>query len=619
MWTIIKLPGRFPRLLAVLSLAVPLLAAPRPAGRVLLFSLDGMGYQRWTDDPAAAELTALRTIARSGVTARGVIPHFPSTTANSHAALWTGAYGDVNGISANSNPMAPRAEHTFLDRAIGFRAESLTAEPIWAAAARQGIKAVAYQATQAYPFLPINTAPGSSVPPIVINGYQTKMVAAGVLLGPPDVTAEDCGAWQPAVKSTHCFAWSAGTYKLHAAALRDSLVVAADPAGNRVIVTAAPEEVEPPRRRPLARHFSAGLFLTPELVVHFRLFSLSPGASSFALFQTPIHELGYYNGSSSAAAELQAMLKATGAFVGNGPTSLLRQGRLGKMIVDGGDGTAERRCMEGIEFVVRQNVRQTVWLWKRYSPRFMTGYLNYPDEVDHLLLGLTHPATPGVPPDLRERYRAVRSWGYVILNRAMDVFIKLPSRGDHIIFASDHGMAPVWKQVRVDEVLNEPGLAGKASHVYNFLVLNTKDWKDGAIPEAEREAWIDRAQATLARIEDPDTGEPVFRDFARPSRNGAKFGIGGPSGGDLYWDLAPGYYFSRAKEGPIISAMRVPAGNHGYLPTRPDMLAICIAKGPRMRPGTQWPTLHSIDIAPLVADLLGIKPPLQARGHSPLD
>jgi type I phosphodiesterase/nucleotide pyrophosphatase len=118
-------------------------------------------------------------VALRGLTAQGVIPHFPSTAAKPHVALFTGAYGNVNGISANSNPVAPRASPTFLERSVGFRSAGLTAESLWAAAARQGVKTVAYQVTQAYPFIPLNTAPSAPVPPVVVNGCQTSSIAPG--------------------------------------------------------------------------------------------------------------------------------------------------------------------------------------------------------------------------------------------------------------------------------------------------------------------------------------------------------------------------------------------------------------------------------------------------------
>jgi hypothetical protein len=84
-------PFARPIIAAVLLIAASaLIAASPPPSRVVLVSLDALGYQIWLQDPVAAELTALREIADSGVVAAGVQPAFPSTTANSHAAIWTG-------------------------------------------------------------------------------------------------------------------------------------------------------------------------------------------------------------------------------------------------------------------------------------------------------------------------------------------------------------------------------------------------------------------------------------------------------------------------------------------------------------------------------------------------
>ena len=106
------------------------LTAQRPAGRVLLISFDALGYQRLTTDPVAQELVSIQALLKSGAYADGLTPAFPSTTANGHAALWTGTYAGRNGILYNSTPPLPRAEHAFTERIVGFRADALTAEPI---------------------------------------------------------------------------------------------------------------------------------------------------------------------------------------------------------------------------------------------------------------------------------------------------------------------------------------------------------------------------------------------------------------------------------------------------------------------------------------------------------
>jgi hypothetical protein len=109
----------------------------------------------------------------------------------------------------------------------------------------------------------------------------------------------------------------------------------------------------------------------------------------------------------------------------------------------------------------------------------------------------------------------------------------------------------------------------------------------------------------------------VFTGFYTPEEHGAQYGIGGPAGSDLYFDLKPGYTV-REQVGEIFPPLESPTGVHGFRPDRPDMLATLFAVGPRLRPGTKWPRLRSIDVAPLVTTLLGIAPPRDARGRSPM-
>jgi predicted AlkP superfamily pyrophosphatase or phosphodiesterase len=196
--------GKLANLLVIafvlLQLAAPVVAQPRrrqavngSAGKVIYVSFDGLAYHMWQNDPATRELHTIRRIASRGVTARGMIQAFPSITPASHAALWTGVYGNVSGIITSWTPMLPRSEHTPFDLKSGFSAELLRAEPIWAAAARQGVKVVAHQATQNYPFVPITTAQGASLAPVLASGYGPEEIETDASLRPKDVTVEDLG------------------------------------------------------------------------------------------------------------------------------------------------------------------------------------------------------------------------------------------------------------------------------------------------------------------------------------------------------------------------------------------------------------------------------------------
>ena len=66
--------------------------------RVLLVSLDGLGYQNLTNPQGPGrELTTLHRLAGNGLIAP-MQTSFPSKTSAGHAALFTGAWADVNGI-----------------------------------------------------------------------------------------------------------------------------------------------------------------------------------------------------------------------------------------------------------------------------------------------------------------------------------------------------------------------------------------------------------------------------------------------------------------------------------------------------------------------------------------
>lgn len=627
-------------LLAALCLAVHLCAqrnAPPARGRVFLISLDGMGHQLLTTDPVAQELRTLHRLSREGAIAEGGIrPAYPSTTGNSHAALWTGAYGDVNGIHANSNPIAPRTGHTAFERNIGFRSDSLRAEPVWVTAARQGVPVVGHQVTQAYPFRPINVGTGQPLAPVVVNGYQTKLVAPDRVLQRKDMTAGDCSFWAPLQlpdAAPSCLRWEAEGIAFHALPVRSGhkLWIASSDPQRRVEVT-LPRGPASSAAGPLARNFSDGLLLetvpgsTSPAVVYFRLFAAQEDGSNFLLYQSPIHELGYHDGTPQAGERTARLLREAGGFLGNGPTRLLERGAFGPGLSDGGDGTAERRYLEVMELVTRQMIRHAEWLFRQHEPRLFITYLNYPDELDHTLLGLARLGTP----EQQQKAAALRRRGYAIVERAVAAITALAGPRDHVLFTADHGMAPVAWEVKVNVALKEAGLLAvlpdgkldesrtQAVLLYNCLLVNTTDWKNGVVAPAGRGQVVAAARKALEALRDPATGQPVVTAFLDSEEDRRRYGFGGPNGADACFDFAPTWAASPLLTGPVLERRRATHGAHGFHPDRPDMRAILLGRGPRLKAGTRWRDLRSVDVAALVADLLGIQPPAQNVGRSPL-
>jgi hypothetical protein len=66
-----------------------------------------------------------------------------------------------------------------------------------------------------------------------------------------------------------------------------------------------------------------------------------------------------------------------------------------------------------------------------------------------------------------------------------------------------------------------------------------------------------------------------------------------------------------ANEGAIVDGGMIVSnpsiGTHGFLSTLPKMKAFCVLSGAGIHPGTHLPTIENVDIAPTIAQLLGIE------------
>ena len=591
------------RLFRVLFVSVAAHVCLASEGRVFLVSLDGLGYQTLHHDPVAQELTAVHSLAKAGSQARGMTPHFPSTTANGHAAIWTGSWGDRNGIASNSMPAGPRSQHTFLDRINGYRSDALRAEPLWVTAARNGVKTVAQQVTQAYPFTKLNTAENA----VVLNGYQTKLIADHAVLRRADVKPQACAATAP--KNAECFTWNAGPVKLQGVLTRgETPSVAITAGGQAVEARAAALETEPPRTRELARHFSPGLHLRDlagagPATIYFRLFEVT--SKDFVLYQSPIHELGV-----SAGPELRArLIREAGGYIGNGP-KIVKPYKLGTPLFQGGDGTSERRYLETVELVARQFIAHAEWLLKNTDPQLFIGYIPFPDEMEHNWKALALSS---------DKYMDFRSWGYAIANKYPAALLALKQAGDSFILVSDHGMAPVFNEVHVNAALRNAGLLvtgakgaidptrTKVMDIRNCLLVNTSDWKGGIVPLEQRSAVVAEAARVLRSIRDPKTRKPVITRVYTSPKYARRFGYAGPNGADACFDYAPGYGGSDAFTAELVTKRDPPSGVHGVDPSRPDMEAIFIAAGPGIPDGAWTSKKRAIDVAPYVLKLLGLR------------
>jgi hypothetical protein len=116
------------------------------------------------------------------------------------------------------------------------------------------------------------------------------------------------------------------------------------------------------------------------------------------------------------------------------------------------------------------------------------------------------------------------------------------------------------------------------------------------------------------RIQD---GRAMLRRYDRIFRAAEhdSLGLGGPVGGDLYYELASGYRWTSSARGPAVEPAAEPDGHHGFPSVSPDMYTVLCAEGSAFPP-RRIGAVRTIDVAPTVAEWLGIGPIPTARGRS---
>ena len=606
----------------------------RRSVRGILVTLDGAAAGVVDDAVARGVMPNLERIRRSGAAARGAITSLPAKTAAGHATVFTGAWPDRHGIAGNEIPVPGRP---VTESVSGYTSTPLLAEPIWVAAARQGLGVSVVSATQTYPFSPyleerrFGGSFGRNL--TLLDGYQAFEVPEAVY------TARDL-ALRPAV------GWSgplpartgeARDFEFQVAGVRVDGLLYDDPddpvrgfdtmylalnksAGGGITLKPRPASGEGTDAfESLALRVRGG-----ELGVHFRLFALSPTASEILLYQS---ETGVIR--SNKPAVEPAALKATGGFTGNGASHFYEQGSLGPPLWRGGDGTAERRYLETVRLVARQFHRLLEFGIERTRWDLLVAYLPYPDEALHAWLGYLDPALPGHDPGLAARIRPFMDLTLAVVDDYVGHLAEHAGEETVIAVAADHGMIGVNRTVQLNVALQRAGLLTLSADgsidlfrtraIYfpgnsGYFLVNLTSRQQGVVPPEEERAVLDRVEDVLRTLKDPETGRALVTRIVVAAGDGPESGIGPPHGGDLYIDLAAGYYPSPALRGELVEK-RPPRGEHMLAPDRPEMWAAFAVAGPGVAAGADLGLIRQIDIAPTLCTLLGIDPPARAQGR----
>lgn len=624
-------------------------AAPESTGsprRLILVSWDGA--PDWVIDKLLAEgkLPNVARLVATGVRAEASRPAWPSKTAPGHAAMWTGAYGDVNGISGNWVPVLPKAEHSLLEDQSGYHSTGLAAEPIWIAAARAGKKVVVLSATHTFPIDRDRKALADAGVPEgrlrTFSGFESKIAKAEVLTAAhlrPAIAAE----WK------HPAAGASGSREIvmTVAESRFFALVFDDPAdpakgldtllirqGSRDPKAAIAESTIRPREaKEDIEGFSQRFRVSKGSLfgfTYFRLFDLAPDGSRMTLYQRGVSGL---QGLASAE-EIEAYTSAYGGFHDEAFFDHYEEGEFGPRLWEGGDGTAERRVLELVRLDVDFRIRSIQYAVRTWSPDLVLHYTPTTDSAGHLWIGALDPTARRYDPELAAKLWPIYEEVFRLEDRWLGHLIDAAGTNGIVCLVSDHGMTATDTFFFPNAVLERAGLLATTGTKIDlartracvppwsdfFVTVNGTDRLGGIVKPADREAVLLEAEEALLSARDPRTGRRIVRAVFRADET-AGLGIDGETCGDLYFDLMPGYYpFSRVSS-QIIEPDTSPigSGNHGFFPFRRSMQAVCIMGGAGLAAGKSIGPIRQIDIAPTLARLLGIPAPREARGHAIAD
>lgn len=166
-----------------------------------------------------------------------------------------------------------------------------------------------------------------------------------------------------------------------------------------------------------------------------------------------------------------------------------------------------------------------------------------------------------------------------------------------VVVTGDHGFADARATVYPNEVLARAGLGGCAWDGPGWRA--TAHVTGGSAGVFVTDVAAARLAETALRAEARDRYTVLTRAELDTlgAMPGAALGITG----------APGWLVSGSCGRGITAAGR--GGQHGYLPSRPEMATGFIAAGPGVRSGVVLERIRLVDVAPTVASLLGLTPP----------
>ncbi len=229
---------------------------------------------------------------------------------------------------------------------------------------------------------------------------------------------------------------------------------------------------------------------------------------------------------------------------------------------------------------------------RRHQPNLLLLHLIEVDHVNH-----------GKGPRSPESYHAVEfddARVKEVWEAAKEIF---PGKAT-VIVTSDHGFMPYWQQIQPNVLLRQEGLVKLDGN----NVVERKAWALGQfiyVLDPSRRAELVRQLAVKFRAVEGVESVIEEKDFAK---HGLVTQDVDPRMPNLVIHPKEGYSTSDAVAGDTVVTPKsgTMKGAHGHDPAHPLMHGTFVAWGAGIKPGAKIPEMSNTDVAPTVAELLGL-------------
>jgi len=603
----------------------PQAVAPSRAQRVVLLSLDGFAAERHAENLRNGVYTDPDGVAafESGYVVERAVPVNPTLTAVSHTSIASGAFPTVTGIVSNTfhRPGTP-----ILQAVSGFDAPS-GAEPLWEAFRRQGKRVgvltfpgcdnTTASRTADFGMIYVNT-PVARARVLDFDGTRFTPVSlpTGWATYSPARRAEFTGDLTgPGLPQSVSFTLTALDSTDDGKTDYDTLVVDDDADMSNGTLA----RVRVGEWFPLLLH-------APHPDGGTRTVGAWCLLQGFAadLSRVTIYRGAFFSTEAYPREFREALEKTAGFWPGPPDEHAVARRETGEDGITTADMLVQvRRFSEFFNACARTAIKSEQFdLLMLYQP--------IPDEVEHAFL-LADPRHRSYSPVRASAAREIVTEAFRVGDRAVGELARiLDLTRDALVVVSDHGMAPVWEDISLNQLLVRAGLAsaekvdnkwrlapsskivayssGGCAHLY----VNLKGREpDGVVEAADKDAIVQAAATALAQaqVEGENVVEAMFHRGEL-----SQVGLESPDAGDLVVFLRPGL---AATSGVSAAGANwhVPAeicGQHGYLNSHREVAAIWIARGAGV-PHRHVREESLTEVASFVAALAGVQPPRQAH------